>query len=86
MAVLRSLRRTVQDGTAEQAQRPSRSATVVGLIGDRRASGKNIGGKSLPRFAAERGGAFFPYTIPLTAPPRGGREPIATGEGNALPG
>jgi hypothetical protein len=31
------------------------------------------------------GGTFFPYTIPLTAPPRGGVDSTADGEGGALP-
>jgi hypothetical protein len=43
-------------------------------------------GKSLPRFAAQRGGTFFSYTIPLTAPPRGVVDSMAAGEDIVLPG
>ena len=46
---------------------------------------KLLGGKSLPRFAAKRGGLFFPYTIPLTVPARGGVESMAAGEGEQRP-
>lgn len=41
--------------------------------------------KSRSRFAAIRGGAFSPYTIPLPAPPRERVVLLAVGEGGALP-
>jgi hypothetical protein len=37
------------------------------------------------RFAAKPGAPFFPYTIPLKAPRRGGSGGVAFGEGDALP-
>jgi hypothetical protein len=42
-------------------------------------------GKSRARFVAMRGGAYFPYTIPLPTPPRGRVDLRAVGEGTALP-
>jgi hypothetical protein len=43
------------------------------------------GDKSRLRFVAEWGGPKFPYTIPLTVPPRGGGDLIAGGEDHVLP-
>jgi hypothetical protein len=40
-------------------------------------------GKSLTRFAAQRGGTSFPLIIPLTAPPRGGVDSMASTNGFA---
>jgi hypothetical protein len=64
----------------------SETQRVADKISKQGARAPEFGGKSLARFAAKRGDPFFPYTIPLTEPPRGGREPMATGEGNALLG
>jgi hypothetical protein len=64
---------TVPERTAPPPRVPPRIYRQKGM----REMAQGSGGKSLRRFAAKRGGLFFPFTIPLTAPPRGGGDLMA---------